>query len=426
MRIIHLAAGAGAMYCGACARDAALLRGLIRRGHDVQVVQLYTPLRLEEDGFLEHAPIYLGGINAYLQQISSLFRVTPLWIDRLFDSPALLRWAAAFAVRTQPEQLGPMTVSVLQGREGRQRKELEKLISYLEGGPRPDVVCITNSLLSGIAPEIKRRMKTPIVCAFQGEDYFIEAMPEPYAARARQLMRENARSIDLFLSPGQAYAEKMEAFLGVEPGRVRLTRVGLEANAFRREGAPSREPFVLGYLSVIAPRKGLDILLEAFLRLRARQPGIVLRVAGKVLDSGYWKEIERRVRQAKAEEAFEYLGEVTFAEKVRFLHACHLFCVPSRIAESRGHAVMEAMAAGAPVVAPDTGIFPEMLALTGGGVLFESGNGEDLARVLGELISDHAKREVLGAAGAQGIACHFTAEAMVETALAHYTSLIKA
>jgi len=43
MRIIHLAAGAGSMYCGACARDIALVRGLIKRGHDVQIIPLYTP-----------------------------------------------------------------------------------------------------------------------------------------------------------------------------------------------------------------------------------------------------------------------------------------------------------------------------------------------------------------------------------------------
>ena len=43
MRIVHLAAGAGAMYCGACTRDMSLVRGLLSLGHDIQVLPLYTP-----------------------------------------------------------------------------------------------------------------------------------------------------------------------------------------------------------------------------------------------------------------------------------------------------------------------------------------------------------------------------------------------
>ena len=68
MRVVYLAAGAGQMYCGACARDMDMVRGLIARGHDVEVVPLYTPLRIDGEEPVETDAVFLGGINAYLQQ----------------------------------------------------------------------------------------------------------------------------------------------------------------------------------------------------------------------------------------------------------------------------------------------------------------------------------------------------------------------
>ena len=60
MRIAYIAAGAANMYCGACNRDLHLIRGLMARGVDIQVVPLYTPLRNEVGDDLPLAPIHLG------------------------------------------------------------------------------------------------------------------------------------------------------------------------------------------------------------------------------------------------------------------------------------------------------------------------------------------------------------------------------
>ena len=124
MRIIHIAAGAGGMYCGACARDAALARALIRLGHDVEIIPLYTPLR-DDAGVLPTAPVFYGGISVALQQASRLFRRAPAWVGSALDSPALLRAVSRFAIEVRAENLGPMTVSVLAGRDGRQGRELD-------------------------------------------------------------------------------------------------------------------------------------------------------------------------------------------------------------------------------------------------------------------------------------------------------------
>ena len=209
MRIIHLAAGAGSMYCGACARDIALVRGLIKRGHDVQIIPLYTPLKIEGDEPANITPVYLGGINAYLQQKSALFRHLPAFLDRALDNPTLLRWVSRFAISTEAAKLGAMTVSVLAGRDGRQCKEVQRLVEYLKTQPAHDVFVITNALLSGLAPELKRQFAIPVLCGLQGEDSFVQSMPEPHRSRAQELMQANARSVDLLIAPGDDYARRM-------------------------------------------------------------------------------------------------------------------------------------------------------------------------------------------------------------------------
>lgn len=412
------------MYCGACARDVALVRGLTRRGHDVAVLPLYTPLRSDSEEELQAERVFLGGINAYLQQVSPLFRHTPAWLDAWLDSPALLRWASRFAVSVKPEELGPMTVSVLQGSAGRQRKELQKILAFLEAGGPWDVVSVTNSMLSGIAPELKERLRAPVVCLLQGEESFIAELLEPYRTQARELMRRNARVIDAFVAPGEGYAAAMAEWLGVPRDRVVTIRAGIDPEGYANPQSVVREPFTVGYLSVIHARKGLDLLVEAWSRLVLEQGRDVrLLVAGKVMDRAYWKRIMAATSRPELRRAFEFLGEVDRRGKIEMLHRCSVFCVPSRIAESRGVATMEAQAAGVPVVVPNAGVYPEMLALTGGGLLHEPDSVRSIAERLAQIMDDAAAARAMSQAASKGIANHFGADTMVEKTLALFEQL---
>src|SRR5438270_9443131 len=147
MRITYITAGAAGMYCGSCMRDNTLVAALARLGHDALLVPTYTPIRTDEED-VSQPRVFLGGINVYLQQKLSLFRHTPWFLDRLLDAPRLLRWVSRFAVRTQAQDLGDLTVSMLQGEHGRQRKEVAKLVRWLEKDVRPDLINLTNGLLS--------------------------------------------------------------------------------------------------------------------------------------------------------------------------------------------------------------------------------------------------------------------------------------
>lgn len=426
MRIVHIAAGAGQMYCGACNRDIELVIGLIARGHDVEVVPFYTPLRFETGKGFRTSPIFFGGINVYLQQVSAVFRHTPALLDRVFDIPALINWATKFSVEIRPEKLGPMTVSMLSGKHGRQSKELKRLLRYIANDNRLDLISITNSMLSGIAPELKSRLDVPVVCSLQGEDAFIESIPEPFCSEAKGLMQRNAAAVDLFVAPSQSYADKMSEFLSVSREKISVVRAGIDPDSYSHTGPRQQGTFVIGHLSSISPTKGLDILVDAFIRLvKIEKRNVQLRVAGKVLDKAFWESITRKIASSGLESRFEYLGEVDFHSKVEFLRGCSVFSLPSRIAESRGMVVMEAMAAGVPVVVPYSGVFPEMITLTAGGILVPPGDKNALADAIARIMDDPDTADAMGRSGAEGIRTHYSSDQMADGMLKEYSGLIR-
>ena len=166
------------------------------------LVPTYTPLRTDEpDVSIER--VFFGGINVYLQQKLPLFRHTPWWFDRLLDNPALLESLSKRAGSVDPTQLGDMTVSMLRGEAGHQRKEVEKLVHWLLTDVKPDIVHLSNSMQIGMARMIRERCGPPVVCQLSGEDLFLEKLPPPYYDEARADLRERAADVDAFVALNQ-------------------------------------------------------------------------------------------------------------------------------------------------------------------------------------------------------------------------------
>ena len=207
MRVVYITAGAGGRYCGACFRDNTLASDLLARGHDVELVPLYTPTVTDEPN-VSLGTTFFGGVNVYLQQRFSFFRSTPWFLDRFLDSSWLLNSAGRWGTRTDPGELGETAVSVLRGESGFQRKELEKLLSWLRSRRRPDMVHLGNSLLSGLAPALKKALSCPVCCTLQGEDLFLKALNEPYRSQAQERIRANAEFIDQFHAVSHYHAER--------------------------------------------------------------------------------------------------------------------------------------------------------------------------------------------------------------------------
>jgi glycosyltransferase involved in cell wall biosynthesis len=427
MKIAYITAGAGNMICGNCLRDNNLARALLDLGHDVQLIPTYTPIRTDEvDVSLQR--VFYGGINVYLQQKSAVFRNTPWFLDGLLDHPALLRWVSQFAVKTQPQDLAELTVSVLRGAAGPQKKELIKLIAWLKV-LRPEVVHLTNSMLAGIAPEVKRELGCPVVCSLQGEDLFLSNLPSPYREQALAVLREMARHVDTFIAPSRDHAQAMAPLLGIEASQIRVVMPGLHLEDFRQRLARNPEEFVIGYLARVAPEKGLHLLVEAVHILRSRRkpgdPRCRLRAAGWLGEEArQYLDTVQAVSQAKGlGEDFEYLGTIDRERKMQFLQTLDVLSVPVSYRAPKGAYVLEALACGVPVVQPRSGVFPELIEATGGGLLFKPGNAEDLARAIESLIADRAAADQMGVQGRKVVHEKFHSRRTAQETVAVYEQI---
>ena len=185
MRIAYITAGAAGMYCGSCMRDNTLVAALAKAGHDALLVPTYTPIRTDEAD-VSQPRVFFGGINVYLEQKFWLFRHTPWLVDRLLNFKWLLRWVSRFATKADYAEFGGLTISMLRGSHGRQRKEVQKLTDWLAAEVKPGVVVLTNALLSGVIPELRRTLGVPVFVTLQGDDIFLDALRGPDRAKSRR------------------------------------------------------------------------------------------------------------------------------------------------------------------------------------------------------------------------------------------------
>ncbi len=414
------------MYCGSCLRDNALASALMARGHDVVLTPVYTPTRTDEANVSHHHVVF-GGISVYLEQHASLFRHTPRILDRLWDAEWIIRMAAKRQIKVDPHSLGEMTVSMLRGEQGFQRKEIAKLLDWLKTEARFDIVNLPYTLLLGLAEPLRRTLNVPICCTLQGEDLFLDGLGEPWKRESLDLIYAASDYVDAFLPVSRYYCEYMPGYLRIPREKMRLVRLGINLDGYTPRDPTRTEPFTIGYLARIAPEKGLDVLADAYRRLRTRRGiGPSRLVAAGYLapeHQGYLDRIKSDLDAWGLSSQFEYRGELNRAEKIAFLRSLDVLSVPATYDGPKGMFLFEAMAAGVPVVQPRRGAFPEILDTTGGGLLVEADNPEALADGFLTLWRDPERAAALGAAGAAGVRHHYSAQKMAVSAEAVYREL---
>jgi glycosyltransferase involved in cell wall biosynthesis len=427
MNIVHITPGAGGMYCGICLRDNTLVATLRKMGHQATMVPLYLPLTLDEEDQSAGTPIFFSGINVYLEQKSALFRAAPNWFHQLMAARPLLNWAGSKAAKTRPESLGDMTLSMLRGEEGFQARELDGLITWLRTQPKPDVICLSNALLVGMARKLKSELGAAVVCMFQGEVDYLDALLPEYRAQCWKLLSERAKDVDLFGAASRYFGDLMSQRLALTPERVKVVYSGINFDGYSDSQASPPAPPVLGYFARMCPEKGLDTLVDAYIQLRQRDriKGLRLRIGGGcgAGDESFVNSLRQRLTEAGCSKDIDFLPNVDRAAKVKFLQSLSVFSVPVRCTEAFGLYVIEAMAAGVPVVQPRTGAFPELIEATGGGITYQ-GDSKALAAALEELLSNPERARSLGQAGRRSALEKFSAEAMARATLDLYQEAV--
>jgi glycosyltransferase involved in cell wall biosynthesis len=430
MRIAYITSGAAGMFCGSCMRDNTLAAELIAQGHDALLIPTYTPVRTDEDD-VSQKRVFFGGVNVYLQEKFSLFRHTPRWFDRLLDANWLLNWVSRFAVSTQAQQLGDLTISMLQGEHGHQVKEIDKLVDWLAKDHRPDVINLSNVLISGMAHRLRERLKVPVIGTLQGDDIFLEMLPPSYRTKAIDLISAHCREMQGFIATSKYYADFMAGYLRIPRERIDVVYPGINLKG-HGIAAPHQEitadrPLTIGYFARICPEKGLHHLVDAFLHMRSMPdaPRCRLLISGWLgkNNDAYFHEQWTKVERAQLLEDFQYVESPDHASKVRFLQRIDVLSVPTTYHEPKGIYIFEAWANGVPVIQPAHGSFPELIQESGGGLLVPPDEPLSLASALRHMLENAEERRRLGRLGRDAVHERFNAAAMARETLRVYERL---
>ena len=425
MNFAFLTPGTGSYYCGACMRDNALAKSLLAAGHQVSLLPMYLPLQLDEE-MLPQAqnPIFFGGINVYLQQNLSLFRHTPRWLDDFLNNTKLLRFAAKRSHMTSARVHGEMALAMLRLEGSPFGKELDKLIDWL-ASEKSDVLCLGTALQAGMIRQLKQRLGVKIICCFQGEDSFLDGLPEPFKTSCWNELRDRLQDADLLVAPSQFYADLMRNRLNAPDLHIEVMPNGIDLEGYLPP-APSSPP-VIGYLARMIREKGVELLVSAFIHLRKNldHPDARLHIAGACTagDEALVASLKQQLAAAGLADQVTWSPNISREEKAGMLSSLTLFSVPATYPEAFGLYLIEAMASGVPVVQPASSSFPEIVQNSGCGVLVPPGDPFALAQAWYDLMQDHTALPSLGAKGRRAAEQSYSVEAMRERYLAQATGL---
>ena len=426
MHIAIVTAGGAGMFCGSCMHDNTWAQALQQQGAEVTLIPTYTPIRVDEENFSQQQ-VFFGGINVYLDYCFPLWQKMPRSLVHWLDSPKIINLVTKLFVSNDAKNLGGLTCAMLQGAAGPQHHEVKELTQFLVNDLQPDVICFSNLLLSGIIPHLRKQYSGKIFATLQGDDVFLNDLPEQHRAQAVTLISQNAESCDGFLTHSLFYADAMSRYFRLPREKFQQLPLGINLDGHTGEVMPrGSDTFRVGYFARICPEKGLHRLIDAFLPLHDEYPQARLFAGGYLgeRDQHYFRLQLKRV--AHLGDHFQYIGSpISLEEKAAFISSCHVLSVPTEYEEPKGLYVWEALANGVPVIQPRHGAFSEMIAATSGGLLVEPNSATELTSQLKVLLEDDQHRQQLGRAGQTAIREQFNTQVMAEQTLKLFTSQLK-
>lgn len=380
------------MFCGSCMQDNTLVRALRMAGTDALLLPTYTPIRVDEEN-VSDSRIFLGGINVYLDSKLPGWRFVPRSMKRWLDRPSIVKWLSKRSSSTNAADLGSLTIDLLKGNQGPQRQEIQELIQYLVHELRPDVILFSNALLSGIVPELRRQFSGRLCCLLQGDDIFLDALPEPWKSQAMRLVRSNASYFDQVLTHSQYYSQFVQQYLSLPAEKLTIIPLTVDdadiagSLARNRDQAAPSSMITVGYFARICPEKGAFRFLDAAAATLKFRDDLRF-VIGGFLPELHRAAFEKRLKQIQAtfRDRLHWAGSPADREgKMQLIRSFDWLCVPTLYHEPKGLYVLEAALAGVPSIVPNHGAFPERIQSVGGGMLFDPSEKNSLETILSNL-----------------------------------------
>jgi len=429
MKIVYLITGSGgSFYCGNCYRDMIYLRAIRKvQGITASAIPLYLPP--DESTFEKglDKKVFFGAISMYLREKVPFLKNMPVFLDKVFDSAPMLKMAAHRAGSTRTEGLEDMTLNMIRGENAFPEKELQRLVNYLTKDGKPDIIHLSNALIIGLARRIKKKIDVKIVCSLLNEDDWIDEMAEPYQSKAWKLISKEAINVDAFLSPSNYYKDFFISKTGISGDNFNVIPLGIDpvtlTNIQKRDNWPS-----IGYFCRISSQNGFDKLVDAFIDLKSGNslPGLTLHVSGGYTgdDKPFISEQIRRIKSNGLKSFVRIYPEFQGNSKQEFFSNIDIMSVPVRKHDGYGLYILEANAAGIPVVQPATGAFPEIIARTKGGITYSPDNASELSATILNLLNENELRLRLGKQGKENVLNELSLEKMSEGLSEVYSSLI--
>jgi glycosyltransferase involved in cell wall biosynthesis len=430
MKIVYLITGSGgSFYCGNCYRDMIYLRAIRKvPGIEASAIPLYLP---PEEAVVESGMdknVFFGAISMYIREKVPFLKNMPLFLDKIFDSAPMLRMAAKRAGTTRTEGLEDMTLNMIKGENAFPEKELQRLVDYLSKDGKPDIIHLSNALIIGLAHQLKRKMNVKIVCSLLNEDDWIDEMAEPYQSNAWKLIAREAPKVDTFLTPSQYYKDFFISKTGIPGDNVKVVPLGLDPdfdllNVEKKDNWPA-----IGYFCRINSQNGFDKLVDAFIKLKKDDslPGLTLHVSGGYTgdDKPFITEQIGKVKAAGLKSYIRIYPEFHGNSKQQFFSNIDVMSVPVRKHDGYGLYLLEANAAGVPVVQPATGAFPEIVERTGGGLTYSPDNINELSSAIFKMLNDKELMIKLGSEGKVNVLKNLSLDRMAEALAEVYSRVM--
>lgn len=386
MKILFIIPGAGdSFYCGNCFRDNLQASALRKAGHEVIIMPLYLPLKHES--FQADTPLFFPATTYYTAQKFFSQKKMPKWLERLTGSDAMLNLASSMSGTTSAEGMEQMTLSMITGDDEAFKDQVTQLIDWIVNQEKPDIIHLSSTLLLGIAKEIKQRLDIPIVCSLQDEEVWIDSMDHEYADVAWMAIKVNIRYIDRFITTSKFYRDIVRERIP-EIEEVEVVYPGVDTAKYASADYPT-DP-VIGFFYRMNQLNGLDILAEAFVKLKHKGSikNLKLKIGGGYTgkDKSFLKKINRILSHYAEDVEIDHTYSLDHHSD--FYSQITVLSVPLTFEEGVGLYLCEAFAAGRPAVEPATGSFSEIV--DGAGLIYQPNDSSSLARALETILTDEA------------------------------------